>query len=136
MKLVVGDFEALAWSQIPGAEHIDDFAAAMAEISSNNEAQIMSGMSATVMFTNIFKGDIGNGPNSFLEVGYVFADELLEARPEQAVIIVHVASELGFYVPFFALKLFIVKARFGDGDLLEVHDAFPFEVRAFTFVTN
>ena len=50
----------------------------------------------------------------------VFANGLLKTRPEQAVVIVEIAGELGLDGAFFGFSLEVVETWLADGETFEV----------------
>ena len=136
VKLVVGDGEAFAGFEAPGVEGADEFVLAVAEIAGDDEAEIVGGVGAAVMLANVFQFNVTDGAETLLEVGDVFADLLLETRPEQAGVIVEIAGEFGADVPFFAAELVFVKAGLGDGIALEFKNAVPLKISAFAFIAD
>ena len=55
VELVVGDGEAFAGFKAPGVEGADEFVLAVAEIAGDDEAEILGGVGAAVVFANVFK---------------------------------------------------------------------------------
>ena len=65
VELVIGYGEAFAGLETPGVEGADEFVLAVAEIAGDDEAEIVGGVGAAVMFANVFQFNVADGAETF-----------------------------------------------------------------------
>lgn len=109
----------------------------MLEFAGDDEAHVAGDVGAAMVFAEVFELDILEGFEAVLEVeGLAFADGALDFGPDEAEVVVHIASEFGFDIAFFAGELGFVEAGLANGDALEIKNAFPFKISTFRLVTD
>ena|GEM_PF-6394776 len=100
------------------------------EATSDNKAEVICGVSAGVVGFNVVEGDVVDGFDALMIEEDVFAERLLDFRPEEAVVLVLAAGEFAEDVAFFALEFGLIEFGRSDGITLKFEDAIPLEVGA------
>ena len=128
--------EFLAFFEIPILEHLDDFLFATTQATGDDKLHIIGRMSATMVLTDIFEFNIIDSLKTLRVSEDFFTKFLLEFWPDEATIVVLVASKLRADITFLADEFFFVEFWQSDGELLKLQNTLPLKISTFCLIGN